>query len=68
MTLTLMVLYCVEGISIHDLKIENLITNVGLDAMVDFPAINNAILDDCLTNRVDLFTKPYPLHANANKN
>jgi hypothetical protein len=49
------------GGDFNNLKIENLITNVGLDVMVDFPTRNNAILDNCLTNRADLFTKPYPL-------
>jgi hypothetical protein len=50
------------GGDFNNLKIENLITNVGLDVMMDFPTRNNAILDiNCLTNRADLFTKPYQL-------
>ena len=44
----------------NNLKIENLTTNIGLDVMVGFPTRNNAILDNCLKNRADLFTKPYP--------
>ena len=34
----------------------------GWDFMVDFPTRRNACLDNCLTNRVDLFGQAYPIH------
>ena len=34
---------------------------LGWDVMVDFPTRSNAILDNCLTNQAELFTKPYQL-------
>ena len=51
------------GGDFNNSKIENLTTNIGLDVMVDFPTRNNAILDNSLTNRADLFTKPYLLQT-----
>ena len=51
------------GGDFNNLKTENLTTNIGLDVIVDFPTRNNAILDKCLTNRADLFTKPYLLQT-----
>ena len=35
----------------------------GLKALVDFPAIGNSILDNCLTNNGALFSKCYSLKA-----
>ena len=34
----------------------------GWNALVDFPTRGDACLDNCLTNRQDLFGKPYPFH------
>ena len=34
----------------------------GWDFMVDFPTRGNACLDNCLTNRADLFGQAYPIH------
>lgn len=34
----------------------------GWDFMVDFPTRGNAWLDNCMTNRADLFGQAYPIH------
>ena len=34
----------------------------GWNALVDFPTRGDVCLDNCLTNRQDLFGKPYPFH------
>ena len=34
----------------------------GWDFMVDFPTRGNACLNNCLTNRADLFGQAYPIH------
>ena len=34
----------------------------GWDALVGFPTRGDACLDNCITNRVDLFGKAYPIH------
>jgi hypothetical protein len=37
-------------------------TMSGMLPLVDFPTRGPAILDNCLTNRPELFNKAYPLH------
>ena len=34
----------------------------GLSVLVDFPTRGDAFLDNCLTNRPDLFGKSYPIN------
>ena len=47
----------VNRLDTHELKALS-----GWDVLVDFPTRGNACLDDCLTNRPDLFGNTYPLH------
>ena len=50
-----------EG-DLNSLDIKHLEELSGWDAMVDFSTRGNACLDNCLTNRIDLFSKCYPFH------
>ena len=47
----------VSGLDTHELK-----ALLGWDVLVDFPSRGNACLDNCLTNRLDLFGNTCPLH------
>ncbi|CAB4023089.1 RNA-directed DNA polymerase from transposon X-element, partial [Paramuricea clavata] len=50
------------GGDLNSLDIKHLEELSGWDAMVDFSTRGNACLDNCLTNRIDLFSKCYPFH------
>ena len=50
------------GGNLNSLDIKHLEELSGWDAMVDFSTRGNACLDNCLTNRIDLFSKCYPFH------
>jgi hypothetical protein len=47
---------------INHLNVSQLSTMSGMLHLVDFPTRGQAILDNCLTNRPELFNKAYPLH------
>ena len=51
------------GGDLNKLNVDLLQTLSGLDPLVNFPTRGNSILDNCSTNRVDLFSKPFPLHT-----
>ena len=50
------------GGDLNQLNINKLEQLLGWDAMVDFPTRGKACLDNCLTNRKDLFSKCTPFH------
>ena len=50
------------GGDVNRLNMQELKALSGWGIMVDFPTRGNACLDNCLTNRRDLFGKTYPLH------
>ena len=47
----------VNRLDTHELKALS-----GWDVLVDFPTTNITCLDNCLTNRPDLFANAYPFH------
>ena len=50
------------GGNVNRLDMQELKALSGWNVMVDFPTRGNACLDNCLTNRPDLFGKAYPIH------
>jgi hypothetical protein len=50
------------GGDLNNLNIHNLEQLLGWDAMVDFPNRDDACLDQCLTNRSDLFSRCIPFN------
>ncbi|CAB4020252.1 Hypothetical predicted protein [Paramuricea clavata] len=50
------------GGDLNSLDIKHLEELSGWDAVVDFSTRGNACLHNCLTNRIDLFSKCYPFH------
>ena len=50
------------GGDVNRLDMQELKALSGWNVMVDFPTRGNACLDNCLTNRPDLFGKAYPIH------
>lgn len=47
----------------NHLNLDSLSTLSGLAALVNFPTRGNSILDNCLTNRPELFNAPVPFKA-----
>lgn len=57
-----MVLFFVEGI-LNQLDLYSLTTLSGLVKLADFPTKGNAVLDNCFTNKPELFQTPFPRQA-----
>ena len=55
----------VLGGDFNQMDMDRLQEMSGWNAMVDFPTCGESHLDNCLTNRPDLFKRCYPIHVST---